>query len=191
MDRVDLAGRNVLEIGPGCMPHLERWRGRPAHYVVADTSAEMLNRSADRLTQAGVPHTTKLVDGHDSQLSSFGDAEFDLVISFYSLEHLWDFDNYLTGILRVLRIGGQLAGAIPCEGGLAWGLGRFLTTSRWMRRDTNIDFNKIICWGHPNFADRILSRLDERMIRRRLRYWPTQLPSIDLNLVSMFIYEKG
>jgi len=83
-----------------------------------------------------------------------------------------------------------LIGAIPAEGGLAWGVGRLLTSRRWLKANTGIDPDKLICWEHPNFADHILQALDRHFIKKTNRFWPFRLPFIDLNLVVQFIYSN-
>ena len=93
-------------------------------------------------------------------------------------------------MLRVLRPGGKIVGAIPAEGGLAWGLGRYLTSRRWLKNNTNINPDKIICWEHPTMADEILSCLSDEMDIQKLSYWPLRVPVIDFNLVLKFIFSK-
>ncbi len=190
MRRIALTGKRVLEIGPGSLNHIPNWRGKPASYAIVDIEPECLDRGAERLREHGVPVTTHLVDEDYGGKLPFADEEHDVIVSFYSLEHLYPLSSYLGEFLRVLKSGGVLVGAIPAEGGLAWGRGRFLTTRRWMHRNTNIDPDMVICWAHPNFADTILGELDERMTKRYLRFWPALIPSIDANLVIKFIYEK-
>jgi hypothetical protein len=66
-----------------------------------------------------------------------------------------------------------------------------LTSRRWLKKNTGIDPDKIICWEHPNYADEILAELDQGMARHRVEYWPfSWLPHLDLNLVIRFIYRK-
>ena len=112
------------------------------------------------------------------------------MVSFYSLEHLYPLEPYVAGILRVLKPGGVLIGAIPAEGGLGWGLGRYLTSRRWFKKHTTINPDKLICWEHPNFADHVLTTLDRNMVQQHLGFWPLAVPSIDMNLVIKFIYAK-
>lgn len=188
MRDVDLTGLRVLEIGPGHIRHLPYWRGTPACFVIADIQQNMLDASSAILTEHGITHQAVHVARHREL--PFANAEFDLVVSFYALEHLYPFAPYLAEMLRVLKPGGRLVGAIPAEGGIAWGLGRYLTSRRWMKHNSNIDPDKLICWEHPNFADGLVETLDGAMERQRLSFWPLRVPSIDLNLVLKFIYVR-
>ena len=113
------------------------------------------------------------------------------MLSFYSLEHMHPLGGYLDEYARILRPGGRIAGAIPTEGGLAWGLGRFLTSRRWIHRNTAIDYDKIICWEHPNFADTIVQELDARFRSRTVGTWPMLgLGLRNTTLLTRFVYEK-
>ncbi|MFY1985752.1 class I SAM-dependent methyltransferase [Achromobacter xylosoxidans] len=190
MQQVDMTGKTVLEIGPGDIHHLPWWRGRPDCFYIGDIQQPMLDRSAARLAKLNIPHQSVLLERRADGKLPFTDAQFDAVVSFYSLEHLYPLERYLEEMMRVLRPGGVLIGAIPAERGLAWGLGRYLTSRRWLKRNTNINPDKIICWEHPNFADEILNTLDRHLTRRSVRFWPLGVPSIDLNLVIKFVYEK-
>lgn len=189
MKAVDLSGANVLEIGPADVLHAEHWQGRPAHFTSYDYQESLLKRAADALDAVAVPHT-EIVADHASRTLPFKDGEFDVVLSFYALEHFHPLDAHLSELHRVLKPGGKLVGAIPCEGGFAWGLGRFLTSRRWLLKHTTIDPDKIICWEHPNFADFIIERLDAHFRREKMTFWPLKVPLVDINLVSSFVYAK-
>ena len=187
--RVDLTNKRVLEIGPGELRHLPYWVGRPAEFTIADIRPEMLSGSARLLSQAGVA-TREVLLRRDQATLPFEEGAFDVVLSFYALEHIHPLAPYLDDVGRVMRKGGVLAGAIPCEGGLAWGMGRFFTSRRWLKRNANIDPDKIICWEHPNFADMVLNQVESRFQAKCVRFWPFAVPLIDMNLVASFIYEK-
>lgn len=187
---VELEGKSVLEIGPGDIQHIYQWRGRPARYVIADVADEMLDRSAARLATQQVSAERALLAREGVSALPFASETFDVVLSFYSLEHLHPLHAAVSEVCRVLRPGGLLVGAIPTEGGLGWGLGRFLTSRRWLHKHTAINPEKIICWEHPNFAEHILDGLDQVMKRNELRFWPWRLRSIDLNLVVSFVYQN-
>lgn len=184
--RVDLADRRIFEAGPGSLPHLREWKGRPASYALLDNNPEMLARAASRLRGEGID-----VACFDSGRSLGAiNGTCDVAMAFYALEHLHPIDEYVGQILSVLKPGGLLVGAVPAEGGLAWGLGRFLTTRRYLKRHSTANPDKIVCWEHPNFAEGVLRALDRSFDRVRLEYWPLGVPAIDVNLVVKFIYRN-
>jgi len=190
MAQLDLTGKTVLEIGAGDIRHQRHWRGQPAEYLLADISAEMMRFAQDRLSEHAVPHRTLLLQRQERL--PLPDQSVDAIVSFYSLEHLYPLRPYLDEMHRVLKPGGGLIGAIPAEGGLAWGGGRLLTSRRWFKRHTRIDPDKIICWEHPNFGDQVIKALDTLFKRERLAYWPlTWLPVLDLNLIIRFHYRRA
>jgi SAM-dependent methyltransferase len=191
MRRVDLTGKRVLEVGPGDISHMAWWRGRPEHLALADIYPQMLERSAARLTEQGITCSSHRIDPTGGGRLPFDDASMDMVLSFYCLEHLHPLDRHVREMLRVLKPGGLIAGAIPAEGGLAWGAGRFLTTRRWLKKHSSIDPDKIICWEHPNFADHVLNELDNQCRRVYVRCWPLSVPSVDVNLIIKFVYAKA
>jgi len=116
----DLYGKRILEIGPGDIRHISYWQSKPKEYVIADIEQIMLDRSSAILAARDIPHKEVLVQ-RDSQSLPFEDEAFDTVVSFYTLEHITPLKTYLAEIKRVLRSQGFLIGAIPAEGGLAWG----------------------------------------------------------------------
>lgn len=185
---VDLTDRNVLEIGPGSLPHRRFWTGRPSCYAVVDVRREFLECSMRMLKQDGLDAASFVLSGHALPLEN---ECVDVLISFYSLEHLHPLSDYLREFCRVMHPGGLLVGGIPCEGGLAWGGGRWLTTRRYIKKHTGIDPDKIICWEHPNYAEHILQALACRFTPVRLHFWPLWVPLVDFNLICTFIYRKG
>ena len=188
MQNVDLTGKTVLEIGAGDIRHLKYLKGKPKEYIIADVSEEMMGFAADKLTEKGIPYESVFVARN--QALPIESSSIDVVVSFYSLEHLHPLADYLEDMHRVLKPGGLLIGAVPSEGGLAWGLGRMLTTRRWFKRNTNIDPDKIICWEHPNYADQLFAEMDRLFVRKNVQFWPLGVPLMDINLVLSFQFIK-
>lgn len=188
MSQIDLTGKTVLEIGAGDIRHIRHWNGSPDEYILADVSQEMMAKAERRLVEKGIAFRSILVDRERSL--PLDDDTVDVIVSFYSLEHLYPLTPYLMDMHRVLKPGGILIGAIPAEGGFAWGAGRLLTSRRWLKKNTTIDPDKIICWEHPNFADDILAALDCLFKRQRQFWWPMRLPILDVNLIIQFRYSK-
>ena len=189
MSSIDLTGKRVLEIGAGDIRHIKYWQGTPAEYLLADISPEMMAFAKKRLEERGIAY--RCLPVARNQTLALADASVDVIVSFYSLEHLYPLRPYFDEFKRLLKPGGCLIGAIPTEGGLAWGGGRLLTSRRWFKKNTSIDPDKIICWEHPNFADHILDELDQAFTRQAIDYWPLPwLPLLDLNLIIRLCYRK-
>ena len=189
MRRIDLDGRRVLEIGPGSIQHAKYWLGMPQHVHLVDVDERMVERGASVLRRLGVDHTVHVVDA--GQRLPLGDSSVDVVVAFYSLEHIYPLIPQLRELARVLAPDGVLIGAIPTEGGLAWGLGRLLTSRRWLRRNTSIDPDKLICWEHPNFADHLLRDLGSEFEPEHTQVWPIRpIRMIDVNLIVSFVHRR-
>jgi SAM-dependent methyltransferase len=190
LNRIDLSDKAVMEIGPGSFPHRRFFTHWPRHFVIADINAEMLEISRNLLHSANVDYAAVRLETDRLPALPFKASTFDIILSFFSLEHLHPLASYVDEMIRCLRPGGLLVGAIPAEGGLAWGVGRYLTTRRWLLKHTNINPDKIICWEHPNFADEILAMLEGKMALIKRQFFPLGLPLLDVNLVIRFIYQK-
>ncbi len=186
---IDLTGKRVLEIGPGIISHYPYWKGKPADYVLVDIQEEMLAASSAVLKNLNISFK-KVVATDLTELEKLGNESFDLIVTFNSLEHLYPLSKFLTSYLKLLKTGGEFVGSIPAEGGIAWGLGRFLTTRRWFHKNTTIDPDKIICWEHPNFAPQIISELSKYFTQVKLSFWPLKIAILDINLTVSFIFKK-
>ncbi len=189
--RVNFAGKKVLEIGPGVIRHLQYINEKPKEYALCDINQDFLEIAAKQLKNSKIPFKKILNCESEEHRLPFEDKSIDIIISFNSLEHLYPLDSYLLEMKRVLSNSGLIVGGIPCEGGLAWGIGRFLTTRRYVHKKYGINYDKIICWQHPNFADFILQRLDNHFNRKYLKRSPFFWLPMDLNLVTSYIYEKS
>ncbi len=190
LSHVDLADKRVLELGPGDVNHISYWHGLPSAYTVVDVRQSSLDRAITKLKSRGIACESRLLPLDDREEIVFGNEEFDIIILIATLEHLYPLNKYLQRLVKALKKGGKIVGSIPCEGGLTWGIGRFMTSRRWVKKNTGINFDKIICWEHPNFADNIIATMDSMITRRYISYWPISFPTIDFNLVIKFVYEK-
>lgn len=187
LSRISLKNKIVMEIGPGDITHIKYWKGEmPKKYYIVDSSKEMMNVAEKKLENLTINY--EKIEGVINESLPIKSRTIDVIISFYSLEHIYPLENYLVELKRVLKKDGIIVGAIPAEGGLAWGLGRFLTSRNWFLKNTNINPDKIICWEHPNFADFIIKKFDKLFIKKYLKFSPFGFGILDLNLVLKFIY---
>ncbi len=189
MSSINLKNKIVLEIGPGNLNHLNYWREKPKKYFLVDTNFKYLKISNSKLKKIGVNGIKMQIDNESFKLKCKSNS-VDFVISFFSLEHIYNLDSCIKEIKRVLKKGGKLVFAIPNERSFAWGFARYLISRRWMIRNTNINYDKIICWEHPNFATKIIKNLDKNLSRLKIKNIPNFLLD-DFALIKKGIYIKN
>jgi len=189
VSELNLDEKVVMECGPADILHCKYWKGVPSKYLIVDVRENLIRHSEKILKELSIQNESILINRSGSL--PLDDHSVDVVFSFYSLEHLFPLWDNLLEIKRVLKPGGSIIGAIPTEGGLAWGFGRWLTTRRWFFKHTNINPDKLICWEHPNFCDDIIFSMDKLFTKVKTKKWPlSYLYSIDFNLIEKFHYKK-
>ncbi|OAH06909.1 Methyltransferase domain protein [Rhodobacteraceae bacterium SB2] len=191
LSEINLDRKTIVEIGPGSLPHVDYWQGMPFRYLAVDVDERFLDITRKKLDTLRIQSESYLISRGEKANIAMGSV--DVVLSFYSLEHLQDLDGYLSYFYKILKPGGLLVGAIPNEGGLAWGLGRYLTSRRFVKKHTNINYDKIICWEHPNYCDDIIDAIEKNDFKKLVLFQRPlgQIPFSDLNLVTSFVYKKN
>ena len=112
MKEIDLTGKIVLEVGPGIIEHLEYNKTKPKSYILADIKKEFLELSSKSLRKYGVYSVETIqVKGLTIPLQ---DNSVDIIVTFHQLEHIYELDQYLQELKRILKPGGILVGAVPC-----------------------------------------------------------------------------
>jgi SAM-dependent methyltransferase len=116
----------------------------------------------------------------------FADSSFDRVIAVHVLEHLANLPATIEEVWRVLKPQGRFVVVIPCEGGLAYSLGRNLSVRRIFRRrfglNSALSYSEMIHWDHINTAREVLGELRTRFLVRHSRFFPLLVPLVDTNL---------
>lgn len=169
---------SVIEVGAGSGHHLDYVRHGYDTYLLTDLSEGLLAHAAAR-------HRDKT--GVDCAIADatglpFADDSFDRLISVYNLEHLPAPHAVLQEWSRVVRPGGVISISIPAEGGIAWNLGRWLTTRRSFRRE-GLDLDYIIAREHINACYRLVSLIRFLFPDRREHWFPLGVPLAHVNLV--------
>lgn len=168
----------VLEVGAGTGAHLFHVRHRFDRYVLTDLSPILLQLAAQRYDG----RSDLAFDTADATCLKYDDASFDRLISIYNLEHLPQPHLVLKEWRRVVRSGGTLTIAIPLDGGVAWRLGRYLTTRHSFARE-GLDLDYIIAREHINPAYNLISLIRYYFSNRREWWYPFGVPLVDINLV--------
>ena len=119
MPAIDLSGKRVLEVIAGDIRRMSHSRGQPAESPLEDVSTDLMDFARARLTDAGIPNKFLPVGRH--QALPIDHAYLDVIVTFYSLEHLYLLCPYFEEMCRLLNPAGTRSGTIPAEGGPAWG----------------------------------------------------------------------
>ena len=185
---IDLSGKKVMEIGPGNLPHIKYWKNLPEEYTAIDVS----ERSFKYLKKLDKKIIIKKYIIKHNKINDIPLNKIDIIMSFYSLEHIHNLADMLKFFYNKLNKNGLLVISIPNEGGLAWGLGRYLTTRRFVNNKTKLNYDKIICFEHPNFINDIISSIKSTNFKivTKKSYPLGNLMPLDLNLVTSLICKK-
>ncbi|WP_323594879.1 class I SAM-dependent methyltransferase [Aliarcobacter butzleri] len=184
MSQIDLTNKVVLEVGPGRIDHLDYNQTKPQKYILVDINKDYLDISAKRLQEYDIENIETI------EVQGIKDNSVDIAVSFHQLEHIYELDDYIQELKRVIKPNGLLIGAVPTEGGVAWGLGRFLTSRRYAMNKMGLNYDKIICWEHPNFVNKIKKTLEKNFTNIKSIKKPFTLLPMDFNLSWSFIYRN-
>jgi len=174
-------GRNfdiVLEVGAGTGFHLNFVRHTYQKYYLTDKSPEMISLAKKK---HGVRSNLKY-EIQDASNLDYPDASFDRLISIYNLEHIPFPHQVLKEWMRVVKPGGVISISFPLDGGVAWRLGRFMTTRRsFAKLGLNLDY--IIAREHINPGYNLVSLINYYFPEKRECYYPFLVPLSDINLL--------
>lgn len=101
----DLAGKDVLEIGPGAGAHSALFALRGARMTSVDLTPERVFATAQKFDLLDVPDTFALQG--DAECLPFNDGCFDIVYSNGVLHHTPDTEQAVREVYRVLKPGGR------------------------------------------------------------------------------------
>jgi SAM-dependent methyltransferase len=123
LDRIDFAGKRVLEIGLGQGSESEQMIRRGARWSGIDLTRESIDRVRQRLALRGLPYD-ELRQGSVLALP-FPERRFDVVFSHGVLHHVPDIGRAQHEIHRVLEPGGELVAMLYAR----WSLNYVLSIS--------------------------------------------------------------
>ncbi len=175
----------VLEIGAGVGRHARLNKGHDGEYFVSEfQSGHLENPLWKEFKGRGVRC--------DASRLPFRNAWFDGVVSTYSLEHMRRLTDTLAEIARVLKPGGRLVLALPCEGGFLWNLGREITTRRSFQKEFGLNYDKIIAFEHVHDLASVRRHLvsNPELVPKASRFYPAIVAQADVNLIACFAFER-
>ena len=112
----------------------------------------------------------------------FKSGSFDRVLAIHILEHLANLPSALDEVMRVMKPDGIFTVVIPCEGGIAYSIGRNVSVRQIFERKFGKNYDWMIAYDHINTAREVLTELRERFRALRTSYFPLKLPMVDANV---------
>lgn len=173
----------VVEVGAGTGGHLPFIRHRFNEYVLTDVDPKTLD-VAKRKFAAGYDNRVKFETQTGDHLA-YADSTVDRLIAVHVLEHIHQPHLALKEWFRVLRHGGVLSILIPTDPGLAWRLGRCLGPRKNAIKQ-GIAYDYVMAREHVNSCNNLIAILRHYFQKAEEAWWPTRIPSIDINLFFAF-----
>lgn len=175
----------VLEVGSGTGEHLRHVQHSFDEYTVSDGDLAALEVAKKQLSNTS--NYDKLVfNVANARALDFESNSFDRVIATHILEHLYEPHLVIKEWLRVLKPGGTLSILIPTDPGIAWKVGRYMTTRKLgVKKGWNYDY--IMAREHVNPCNNLIAFLKYYLPDNKHSFWPlSPIPLIDCNLFFNF-----
>jgi ubiquinone/menaquinone biosynthesis C-methylase UbiE len=169
----------VLEIGAGTGEHLQYIRHKFDEYTLSDSNKKILENAQQKLSQKPDPRIN--YDIQEGDRLSYKDNTFDRLIATHVLEHIHHPHNALKEWARVLKDGGTLSVVLPTDPGFAWRFGRKLGPRR-SAIAKGIPYDYLMAREHVNSCVNLISILRHYFPNSNESWWPTPIPSVDVNL---------
>jgi ubiquinone/menaquinone biosynthesis C-methylase UbiE len=177
----------TLEIGAGTGEHLSFVKHGFTEYTLSDLDQKTLD-----VAKTKIPRNLQgkvLFEVQSGSQLSYPDNIFDRLIASHVLEHIYQPHLALKEWMRVLKPGGVLSILIPTDPGVAWRLGRHLGP-RKNAIAQGIAYDYVMAREHVNACNNLIAILRHYFSQADERWWPTAIPSIDLNLFFSFHAKK-
>lgn len=171
---------STLEIGAGLGDHLKYEKLTQEQYN--NYVALELRDNMAQAIKSYFPNIKTCIGDCQEHLP-YSDGYFDRIIAIHVLEHLPNLPSCLKEMTRLLkrRIGRFLV-VIPCEGGLGYFFGRWLTTKRMFEERYNRPYEEFIKADHVNIASEIITEIKKIFFIENSSWYPLMIPSINMNL---------
>jgi SAM-dependent methyltransferase len=170
----------TLEVGAGLGAHLAHetlTAEQRANYYALDLreniSAELKRRVPD----------VNVVTADCQERLPFADGYFDRVLAIHVLEHLPNLPAAIAELRRVCADHGQLSVVIPCEGSVAYGIGRRLSAQRIFEKRYKQPYRWFIEREHLSVPAEIVHEIERHFSVRHRAFFPIPLPMEWCNLV--------
>lgn len=180
---------SVLEIGAGTGEHFHSVKHSFNKYIMTDSdklTLEIAHNTFGNSDQRGQIYYQEM----NASKLTFDSNSFDRVIATHILEHLYEPHLAIKEWIRVLKPGGTLSVLIPTDPGVAWKVGRHLSTrKKAIKQGWSYDY--IMAREHVNPCNNLIAFMNYYLPNNNSFFWPLKIiPSIDCNLFYIFHAKK-
>jgi ubiquinone/menaquinone biosynthesis C-methylase UbiE len=172
----------VLEIGPGFEPHIKFVKLNYKKYYCLEIDKNIKHKKYYKKNFPNIIFNT-----YDGKNLNFKNNFFDRIIISHTLEHIFDFENFLNEMVRVIKPDCVISIASPCDNGFLWRFGRFILKKTYhkIKKTSEINYNYIMAKEHVNTIFQIISVLKKKFNIHKELYLPFRIKIIDINLIHI------
>lgn len=167
---------HTLEIGAGLGEHLAFEKLTNQEYYCLELRKQMGEEIQKRYPDVN------LIIGDCQQKLDTPSAFFDRILAIHVLEHLPNLPAAVEEMHRLIKPTGTFSVVIPCDPGLAYGLGRKISAERLFKKQYDIPYKPIIRREHINAPAEVLHCLKKHFTIEKKTHFPLKIPSTQLNL---------
>ena len=177
----------ILEIGPGFAPHYKyaNLDFKEYHCIDNNSSEKLKNFYKNQLKNI-------FFKSYRGYSIPYENEMFDRIIISHCLEHIPDPEKFILEMLRVLKPGGHLSIALPCDNGILWRFGRYLMKKTFHKRKglSELDINYVVAKEHINSIFQLLAILHKKFSVINEIFLPFRFKVPDLNLFYICQIQK-
>jgi ubiquinone/menaquinone biosynthesis C-methylase UbiE len=181
----------ILEIGGGSIPHINFIKHKFNSYYSLEVDC---GAKIDLYINKNYPKI--IFNYYDGKNIQFNEGFFDRIVISHCLEHILEPEKFINEMLRVLKKGGVISIALPCDPGILWRIGRLLLkTNRRIKEkfflQKNIEVSDYInATEHVNSIFNLYAIIKEKFNVKKEICYPFNVKLFDLNLFYICQIEK-
>jgi SAM-dependent methyltransferase len=174
----DVVFDKVIEIGSGTGSHLNFVKHQYSSYTLTDVNESVIQKLHEMSFSEKVQ-----IQKIDSDTLPFPDNEFDRLVASHVLEHIHHPEMVLKEWSRVVKAGGVISIALPCDPGVAWRFGRYAYSRRAVGLKNGVsEYDLFVALEHVNAINGLMAMIQYFFDKRAETFWPFRIKLIDLNL---------
>tara|TARA_B100001057_G_C22565852_1_gene839152 strand:+ start:188 stop:847 length:660 start_codon:yes stop_codon:yes gene_type:complete len=177
----------ILDIGIGFVPHKDYLKKSFKTYYGIDIKSAL---NAEEFIKKNYPDI--IFKYYDGKKLPFDDETIDRIIISHVLEHILEPEKFLYEMMRVLKKGGIVSIALPCDPGLLYRFGRNIFKKTVLKKhpDPDYDHDYFAACEHVNSIWNLYYIIRKRFNVVKEICYPINIINFDLNLFYVLQIKK-